>query len=132
MCGGPAGLASHVRSMHRNEFDEEVAAAEARNGREVPPAAQPAANGLVWEDPAPRGKRNQAIETITALIPELRRNPNKWARLYTWPNHSSAGSTRSILTKMPGLDDIEFAGRVTGRSNGTGGTSALYGRFTGE
>ena len=124
-CGNNAGLAAHVRAMHPEEWEREIAEAEARSNGEAPPAP-PTSNGLVWEDPPARSKKQGAIDAIVALIPELRRNPNKWARLYTWRNKTSAATIATTLRKMEDLADIEF------RSSVADGTGALHGRYTGE
>jgi hypothetical protein len=110
--------------MHLAEYEEDLAQASG-NGHEAPPAT-PIANGLVWEEPPPRSKRQGAIEAIVQLIPELRRNPKRWARLYTWRNKTSASTIASALRKMEELGDIEFRATVVD------GTGALYGRYTGE
>lgn len=89
-----------------------------------PPAAPPQ-HGLVWEDPPPRGGGNTQVFVIVALVPELRRNPGKWARLYTWKNLTGANSMQTKLRALPELSDCEFIGR----SNKAAGTSALYGRY---
>ena len=95
-----------------------------------PPPATPTVNGLVWEDPPPRGRANSTLATIITLIPELRRNPGKWARLYTWSNASGANSAQGKLRKNEDVSDIEFVARSTKTS--TKATSTLYGRYTGE
>lgn len=114
LCGGPQGLAAHIRSMHP----------AALAAHEAPPAAP--ATGLVWEDPPVANGRTPVEKLIEPLIPELRRNPGKWARLRDFPIKSSAASAKGRLAKMPHLADIQFAARITP----TG--SALYGRYTGE
>lgn len=127
LCGNPQGLAAHVRSMHPAEFEAEVAAARA--GHEAPPAP-PTANGLVWEDPPPKRQRGAEVyDEILAFLPQLRRNPGRWARLYTWKNPSAASPVKQRLetNHAEAVADIEFVARRTGKE-----LSALYGRFTGE
>ena len=89
-----------------------------------PPVAS--SNGLVWEDP-PSARRSSQFAEILDLIPQLRRNPGKWARLYTWRNKSGANGVQTRLRKMPELADCEFVARTV-----DGTKSALYGRYTGE
>ena len=115
MCGGPQGLAAHIRSMHPGAT---------AGGHEAPP--ETARNGLVWEEPPTRGRTATTIPAVLALIPELRRNPNRWARLYTFKGATSAGSLKKKLNELDDLTDIEFS------ANRTGTGSALYGRYTGE
>lgn len=122
-CAGPAGLASHIRSMHLDEYAQAVAQRD-----EAPPATQPPANGFVWEEPPEVStRRNKWLPLIGAALPELRRNPKKWARLYTWRDRKSAQAAKTSLAKRPEVTDIEFAARVLPDE-----TSALYGRYTGE
>lgn len=127
-CGNSAGLAAHVKSMHPDEWAAEVAAAEARDHGEAPPVT-PVSNGLVWEEPPPK-RRDSAYTAIVALVPELRRNPGRWARLYTWSTSSGANSAQAKLRKDENLTDIEFVARST--KSDARSTSALYGRYTGE
>lgn len=117
-CAGPAGLASHIRSMHPDQLTP---------GREAPPAPPPG-NGLVWEDPpATNGRHNKWLPLIADTLPELRRHPGAWARLFTWRDRKSAQAAKTSLAKRPEVADIEFAARAL-----PDGTSALYGRYTGE
>lgn len=119
MCGGPQGLSAHVRSMHP----------EVLRDREAPPEpATPAARpgGLVWEEPPPRGRTATVVPAILALVPELRANPGRWARLYTFKGATSAGGLKKKLIDRDDVADIEFS------ANKTGTGSALFGRYTGE
>lgn len=117
-CAGPAGLASHVRSMH-----PEHARA---GGREAPPGSPvtPASNGLVWEDPpAPRSQASSAIQAILLAAPQLRRNPGRWAKLRSFKSSSGASSSKNGASKRAELVDIELVARKMP------GGSALFGRY---
>ena len=82
----------------------------------------PPKNGIVWEEPPPRGRRSSIANEIAAPVPQLRENPGKWARLYTWTGKSSAGGMRKALAARADLVDIEWSANVVGKG------SALYGR----
>jgi hypothetical protein len=114
----PAMLEAHIRDKHPAEVP-------AVKVDEAPPAAS--TNGLVWEEPPiARTKTAAEIAAITELVPELRRNPKRWARLYTWKTKQRASTIKTHLN-VEALADIEFTARSM-----PDGTSALYGRFTGE
>lgn len=123
-CAGPQGLASHIRSMHPDVARAAGATAGATGAPPDAPGAPPA-HGLVWEEP-PSPRRSSQYTEVLALIPELRRNPGRWARLYTWSNKTGANGLQQRLRKDATVADCEFIGRITA----TG--SALYGRCTGE
>lgn len=116
-CAGPQGLSAHIRSMHPDKVG--------KSGHEAPEPGNAATNGngLVWEEPPKRGRRSEIVPAIVALIPELRRNPAKWARLYTWKGKSSAQGAKKVLAAREDLEDIEFSANVID------GGSALYGRY---
>lgn len=122
-CAGPQGLASHIRSMHRDATTA-ATAPKPPTGGEAPP--EPAAGQLVWEDPPKRGRPATTIPAVLKLIPTLRSNPGRWARLHTFKGATSAGTLRKRITELPDVADIEFSSHKVG----TG--SALYGRYTGK
>lgn len=116
-CGGPAGLSSHMRSMH---------APRAPIGRagEAPPADRVDDGELIWEEP-PAGKHGPvAVEVALApKLVQLKERPKEWARLRTFPKRTSGNSAQTRLRKRcPGY---EF------RSGAHAGGSALWGRYVG-
>lgn len=113
-CAGPAGLASHIRSMHPEQIED------------TPPLSPPTPRvELLWEDPPPRARDPWALALINPVLLELRANPNRWARLYTWRDAKRATAAKAQLAKRPEVADIEFSARSL-----PDGTSALYGRTT--
>jgi len=125
-CAGPAGLASHIRSLHPEVVREREQQLERDLSREAPPEpATPASNGIVWEDPPSKGGRSKIVDDIIKLIPELRRNPGQWARLHTWTNTSGANGAQTALKKREDLSDIEFVARSSTKDK----ASSLYGRY---
>jgi len=105
----------------------------------APAPPPPAARGRVgrdaladtdfaWEDPPPRGVGGRNVALVADLIPELRRNPGRWARLCIFQTDKGANSAKTSLAKVTQFSDIEFAAR----SNPADKTSTLYGRYTGE
>lgn len=123
-CGGPAGLAAHIRSMHPEVIREREKQLERDLHEALPETGGGAAsNGIVWEDPP--CSRSGVVEIIVALVPELRRNPGRWARLHVWPNKTGANTNQSKLRRDERVVDIEFVAR----SDAKAGSSALYGRY---
>jgi hypothetical protein len=111
----PVMLQAHIRDMHPSQVEQPP--------REAPPeSGARRSNGLVWEDPPP-ARRGGVLPAILALIPELRANPEQWARLRTWQSPSGANSVMSKLRKDASCADCEFAARSST------GSSALYGRY---
>lgn len=113
-CAGPAGLASHIRSMHPEVLREDPT-------REPPPDTN--SGGLVWEDPPARGRDASLIPELVALIPRLKERPGSWARLRTYKSATGAGGAKAKAKDAPELAHLEF------RASRVDGGSALYGRY---
>lgn len=111
-CAGPAGLASHIRSLHPDQ-----------RGTVLTKTA-----GLVWEDPPPHrpGRTSRTVTAILDALPALQSRPGEWARVCVYPSKSSAGTARSLCRKRPEFAGLEFASTSTG-----GPGSRLYARWIG-
>lgn len=132
-CGSGTGLSSHMRSMHRAEWERENEAAmeratPSRGARPAvpPPLPPPPANGIRWEEPpASRvGKTAKVLAEVRALVIELKRNPGKWARIKDYASASGAGSIRTKL--VAAFPDVEFVARKLDDG------SAIWARFVEE
>ena len=122
MCGGPAGLSAHVRSMHPAEWR-----ASHEPGAPIPNIGGGSAdtNGIVWEDPPSKnGKNRDRVLAVLERLEELRPHPRRWARLYTWRSKSAASTVKNGLNKEPAAAGFEFTARCL-----PDGTSAIYGRY---
>lgn len=66
------------------------------------------------------------------MLEELRRNPNRWARVKRWEKRTSASSAAQRIRKgeQAGIDPKEFESR--GAILDGGKASALYLRFVGS
>lgn len=124
--GSPTGLASHMRSMHPDEHARQVAEARARTGlSSVPPPdpARPNTTELIWEEPpATRAGPQARFDTLTAALPELKRNAGKWARLFNYDRPTSASQGCTALRKQ--FPDLEIIGRKLNETS-----SAIYARY---
>lgn len=122
-CAGPAGLASHLRSMHANESADERADelehAARVAGLHVVPRDGEGPPGFEWVDTLPPRRRRSLASDLEPMVAELRANPGRWAKLAT-TNKASAGSTRTRLATL--YADCEFAVRRNGI------TATIYGR----
>lgn len=74
---------------------------------------------FVWEDP---NIGNATHGEVAKLLPELRRNPGKWARLLIYKSATGAGTSATKLKER--FTDIEFTTRRLPESG-----SAVYARF---
>lgn len=111
-CAGPAGLSSHIRSLHPEHHSK----------------AEDKTVGIVWETPPPRrpGRTSRTIDTILEALPALQGRPGEWARVAVYSSKSSAGSARTACQKKDEFNGLEFRASQVG-----GPGSRLYARWIG-
>lgn len=123
-CAAAAGLASHMRAMHRDEWRRQLEAEAAQPSATRPsvPPPSPSSNGVRWEDPpVPTNGRNATHRIVEAVVPELKRNEGRWARLLDFKGPTSASGHATGLKKA--FPDIEIIGRKVGSG------SAIFARY---
>lgn len=88
--------------------------------RRCPPPSG-SSNGIRWEVPPGRGGANRKVERFRPLIPELKRRPGEWARLFDYDKPTGAASAATKLRQA--FPDFEIVGRRVE------GGSAIFARF---
>ncbi len=73
-------------------------------------------DGLVWEEPAPRGPRAKRINWEEILAP-LEGHPGKWARIRRFPTVAKSTVAAGSLRKQFG-ENWEFASRTSEKGEG--------------
>lgn len=123
-----AGMTAHMRAMHCEEWrrEQEAAASRVAGGVRVQPATPPPSpdgNDIRWEDPPGRGGTNPA-DRLRPFVPDLKRNPGKWARCIEYKGPTSAGSYAGKLKKA--FPDLQIVGRRVDSG------SAVFARYVEE
>lgn len=92
-------------------------------------AREGAVNGLVWEEPPHENRGGGVNHRLVA--PQLRANPEAWARVSTYKTAGSAGSmAQAIRTGV--LTAYRPAGSFEAASRKVGGQYHVYARYVGE
>lgn len=84
----------------------------------------PDPEGIVWEEPPPRGKEAGRLIRLRGLLPVLKQHPGRWARVFEYKGPTGASSAVGKMRRE--FPDLELRGAR--RDAG----SAIYARYRGD